>query len=91
MLTKQHRQTREIHASVSCQKQFKGKENRHQRTAVETGRLDGTAGCPSVTGLGLLYKGETDKSWQVRPGLESDHTVPAGANPSADSRTSQVA
>lgn len=40
---------------------------------------------------GQCTSGEADKSWQVRPGLESDHTSPAGANTSADSSTLQVA
>lgn len=43
------------HVAVLCHNVFQGQQSRHGRMSVE-GRLHWTAGCPSVTGPGPVYK-----------------------------------
>lgn len=44
------------HVAVFCHNVFQGEESRHGRMSTEGGRLHWTAGCPSVTGPGPVYK-----------------------------------
>lgn len=86
MLTKQHRQTWEIHVSVSCQKHFGRKGGRHQRTAVENRPFRRDGGLPisdrpraAVHGEEPIRAGRWDLAWsqiiQFQLGLTRQRTA----------------